>query len=586
MNKLKKLSRRLSSAKITPFLVILGMALILLSRQIYTHSVFLGMDSIFHFNRFYDSAMQIRNGHFSYFQMNYGFSQSGRMINAVYGPFISYLSGLLLLLSGSWFHFQILETLLVLVIAGMSMYLLLIKNSVKRSYAILLAIFYMYSCPVVSWLLTQQFTGIGAAFMPLLILAGTQFFKGHRFSIIYLAGAMALMIQTHLMTSLIGFISLVPMFIAGFFMTDYKWIYFKRACLAAILCLLMTANIWGSLLQLFHNNFLMPVYPVPSMTFFSFKFSIYSWTSLIKPADFALFIWVLYMFVRHFKQWDVKVKTLSITGLVFFYLSTYLFPWDQAMQIYPHLAYNLQFPKRFLVLPFVILPLVAGIMMTKQTTKHDYHWIKIGSLIVAILLGLGINLWAEGFKSLKSIHLVDNQTTVNLTHVYMHKKRKPDQIKNDFYGNDLSGLINDFTKAVPDYLPVRSKLEPVEYNNLHPYYKSHKQLVKKNVSKTYHFVKTVNADGSLTVRWHSPYHHKLTQLPVIKYANTKVTYNGSENGIQTGKIGSIIVHSKHGNNTLTTKYLAGNWWKTMMWICLFSWIFFIYMLFYKLINRK
>ncbi|WP_105957246.1 glycosyltransferase family protein [Apilactobacillus quenuiae] len=586
MNTIKNAYRRLGAFKFTPFLVIFGMALLLLSRQIYTHSVFLGMDSIFHFNRFYDSAMQIKNGHFSYFQMNYGFSQNGRVINAVYGPFISYISGLILLLSGSWFHFQVIETLLILVIAGMSMYLLLIKNQVKRSYAILLSIFYMYSCPVVSWLLTQQFTGIGAAFMPLLILAGTQFFKGHRFSIIYLAGAMALMIQTHLMTSLIGFISLIPMFIAGFFMTKHKWIYVKRACLAAILCLLMTANIWLSVLQLFHNNFLMPVYPVPSMTFFSFKFSIYSWTSLIKPADFALFIWVLYMLIRHFKQWNLKVKTLSMTGLIFFYLSTYLFPWDQAMQAYPHLAYNLQFPKRFLVLPFVILPLVAGIMMTKKTTNHDYKTLKICSLVLAILLGLGINLWAEGFKSLKSVHLVNNQTTVNLTHVYMNDKRTQHQIRDDFYGNDFSGLINDFTKAVPDYLPVRSKLEPVEYNNLHPYHKAHKQLVKKNNSKTYHFVKTVNADGSLTVKWHSPYKNKLTQLPVVKYANTKVIYNGKEKNVQTGKIGSIIVHSKHGKNTLTTKYLAGNLWKTMMWICLGSWIFFIYMLLRSLIYRK
>lgn len=50
--------------------------------------VILGSDSVFHYNRFYEAAMQLKNGNFSYFLSLYGFQQSGRIVNALYGPFL------------------------------------------------------------------------------------------------------------------------------------------------------------------------------------------------------------------------------------------------------------------------------------------------------------------------------------------------------------------------------------------------------------------------------------------------------------------------------------------------------------------
>ncbi|EQE00311.1 putative cell division domain protein, partial [Clostridioides difficile CD9] len=37
--------------------------------------------------------MQFKTGNFSYFQTNYGFQQSGRIVNALYGPLIAYILG-------------------------------------------------------------------------------------------------------------------------------------------------------------------------------------------------------------------------------------------------------------------------------------------------------------------------------------------------------------------------------------------------------------------------------------------------------------------------------------------------------------
>lgn len=37
-------------------------------------------DTIFHFSKFYDTAQQIRNHNFSYFQMNYGMGENRKLV--------------------------------------------------------------------------------------------------------------------------------------------------------------------------------------------------------------------------------------------------------------------------------------------------------------------------------------------------------------------------------------------------------------------------------------------------------------------------------------------------------------------------
>ena len=76
-----------------PYCAIAAMAYLIMFPQFVSHGVILGTDSIFHFNRFYDAAKQIQQLNFSYFQSNYSFQQSGRIINAVYGPLFAYLNG-------------------------------------------------------------------------------------------------------------------------------------------------------------------------------------------------------------------------------------------------------------------------------------------------------------------------------------------------------------------------------------------------------------------------------------------------------------------------------------------------------------
>lgn len=104
--------------KYIPYVTIGIMILINLYFQLMAHNIIIGSDTLFHFNRFYDTAMQIKQAKLSYFQMNYAFKQSGRIVNAVYGPYFAYINGLILLIAKNWFRYQIYTTIIIYLIGG------------------------------------------------------------------------------------------------------------------------------------------------------------------------------------------------------------------------------------------------------------------------------------------------------------------------------------------------------------------------------------------------------------------------------------------------------------------------------------
>lgn len=53
---------------------------------------------------------KIKNHNFSYFMSIYAFHQGGRVINAVYGPILTYLLGALLLAVKSWYQLQVITS--------------------------------------------------------------------------------------------------------------------------------------------------------------------------------------------------------------------------------------------------------------------------------------------------------------------------------------------------------------------------------------------------------------------------------------------------------------------------------------------
>ncbi|TPR41448.1 hypothetical protein DY123_06115 [Apilactobacillus micheneri] len=592
MDSFKRFFKRWWGSKSAPLIVILLMAIALMSKQLLTHSVLLGADSIFHFNRFYDTAMQMKTGKFNYFQANFGFDQTGRVVNAIYGPVISYLSGALLILCRNWYMFQSVQAIIFLVIAGMTMYLLCIKNNVSRGYAMVIGILYMYSSQLMGWITTQQFAGVGAMLVPLLVLTGTEAINKKKVSIPYLALAMTLLIQTHIMSTIIGFIAVIPVFLVALLHTNHKFKMVLHTLIAAVITLALTANVWGSALELFGNNYLMPVFPVANMEDYAFRFDHYSWYSLVKPVEMVVFLFVIYYFVRHFKHSDIVTRTLTITGTFFLFASTTLFPWLTLQKLFPILSSNLQFPKRFLVIPFVMLLLVFGKILTYDDhifTLRAFENPKLFrySLLFALIgINLGINGYNMDFKVDKSNQMVaDKYPWAPIAHSYMYVKHNHHTIKQDFFGDNWQYLISDINKATPDYLPVKANLKPDDYNKLHPYYTAHYQLIIPNLN--HDFDKHVNKDGSLTVVWkNKSFSSKNIQVPAVKYANTQVTLNGKKNAsVKTTEIGAIIAKSKVGQNVMTIKYVNNQQFNLLMIVFVISFLLMIIYLGAKLIFR-
>lgn len=117
----------LKKYRITPYLILFLCAIILLLPQLITGNMMLGADYIFHYNRFYETAMQIKTGNFNYFLSLFSFQTTGRMINALYGPLMAYFQGILLLIAGTWFRYQLLSNFLLFFLSGSSMFYLLKK---------------------------------------------------------------------------------------------------------------------------------------------------------------------------------------------------------------------------------------------------------------------------------------------------------------------------------------------------------------------------------------------------------------------------------------------------------------------------
>ncbi len=149
--------KKLSKRHVKNLVLFFMMSVVILLPQINQHAMILGDDSLFHLNRFYDTAMQLKDHNLQYFISMYGYFGSGRIVNALYGPGIAYLNGVLLLIGGSWFKYQLLSDLFVSMLAAISMYYLVNRAKIAQSLQPWLVILYMSSNGVLAWATDQQF---------------------------------------------------------------------------------------------------------------------------------------------------------------------------------------------------------------------------------------------------------------------------------------------------------------------------------------------------------------------------------------------------------------------------------------------
>jgi len=551
-------------------LILLAVSLFALLPQIFARNLVLGSDYNFHYNRFYDAAMQIKTGHFNYFQSNFGFSQSGRIVNALYGPAFAYLMGGLLLLAGSWLKFQILTGILVYFIAAVGIYRLSRELGASVWFARLFGSLIIFVSWLPMWTQDQIFTGVGMAFIPYVLVYGVRMlnFKGERFWLPF-ALAMAVLIQTHLFSAILTVVALVPFFISGLRHTSKKLQLFTQTIIAALVALGLSANVWGAMWDVFTSNRLIGPYAVDNLqgntTVLSFADNFQTQLGLILTvALLGLTVWSIV------DQKMARSLRLSLWVAGAFALASSRFlPWNEAARKFPMIRTFIQFPFRLQSIMIVLLlPVIAALLSQwlPQQKAQLQRCVKVGLLAMMVL-----------FAYSPYIHLQDGTQAFLGTSVFYRPagmqtttSMAPDRIRAAFRSSDLGKNLHEYNKGTTDYLPTTQTVNltnPSIYPSLYQQYID--EVMKQ--SDRYHY--TVTANGSLRLTWHQTT-AKTRRLPIIVYQHSQTQLNGTTVHLlaSRSRIGAPSVTGRAGNNTLVLRYQASRLATLSLWLTPILWI--------------
>lgn len=606
-----------------PFIWVLITAVLLTLPQFINRNVVVGVDGMFHMNRFYDAMQQIRHMNFSTFQMNYGFEQSGRIVNALYGPLFSYAAGFILLITRTWFRFQLVMGLAVEIIAGWGAYRLAIATGARRFWATAVALIYMVSGIVPVWLSDQQFSAWGAAIVPYVLVYGVLMARDGRVRILPLALSMAILMQTHLLSTVMTAGTLVVLAVyAG--IHHGRW---GRLCarvgVAAITCLLLTANVWGGLLTVYrHNQVIAPFGPVASSTN-----ATTATTGAFKAgtaADLGLILSIILLAqiaaVVLNRQISSLNRWLTLDGAFFLLLSSNLLPWTKIIAHWPALVTYLQFPSRFRVVAVPLLLAGAALSLTELAVDTAVpRWRVIPAVAIAMLTWQTMGTTMTLGDTWQSPTVIPNPTGV----VY-RKVTDMTQVKSALSSRNPVDALRVIGKASADYLPLPGKYAAsVHAEAAYPRYQQLKvpitpitadktgggpvsgyvdeqlaQAAQTSTDTTYQreivlnqmkVTKTARRGGVLELSWHADKTGKV-RLPVVAYAQTQATLNGHSIPQNTllasrNKIGVIQVKQRKGTNVLTLRFKSGMLMHTLLLVTGISWVLVLALLIFRRLSK-
>lgn len=547
------------------FSVIFGISFLYVLPQMLNHSLVLGSDSLFHFNRIYDVYMQFKTGNFSYFQTNYGFQQGGRIVNALYGPGFAYLLGGLLMLVHSWIKFQIITNFLIFFISGYTMYFLSREMAATKRISILMAGFFMSSLWIMRWSTEQNFMAWGVALMPLIVVAGIKMVKedAKGLQVIPLALTVSLMVQVHLLSAIMSVGVLATFFIVGIIRATQKRQLLLKCIWAGLLSLVLTFNVWGAMVDVLMKNKLYPPYDNPDMANSTMNLSTGDPTltriGLVMSLIFVLQI--LWLLTKR-DQLSLTNKVVTILGLLFLILSSNVMPWTEIADAVPQLQRFLQFPRRFEGFASVLL--LAGFGATLSTAPFEKSRRYCELLLLVGSLSIGVQVYSEINKS--SMVWNNQQPLASAENVNITSNTSNKEITHAFTSSNLGAGLNLVTKATPDYLPGNRVLSKDPYID-------YQRDMRINESKV---DKTVKQNGELTISWNATEKGARITLPVVIYNNSAIRLNGQSidpKRMNLSTMGSPSVKStKTGSNVLTIRYQSKIVTKTGLFIVALTWI--------------
>lgn len=525
-------------------LFIIGFAILLVTPQLFTRKVILGSDSIFHYNRFYEAAMQLKNGNFSYFLSLYGFQQSGRIVNALYGPFFAYLQGGLILISGTWFRYQIVSRVLLHILAESSMYALLKQCKVKTSIALSLGLLYATTFSIQYWTMRQGFSSWGAALLPYCFIPAIHYVFYQRVDQVRLALSMALIFQIHVLSALMLAMMYLPFYLYTFVKatTSKKKETILKVLIAVILFLLLTVNVWGVILYLRGANHLLDPFINREIGKNGIDGTARYW--LYTPI--SLMVLLILQFIYAIVNWKKLARwkrILHFIYFVFFFLSTGLFPWQYLVENGNTFAELIQFPFRFFVPATILLLAITGLTVTRFV-----NWRKSIAVLLFAFAGVGlIQNIMDTTDRVKSA-AQDGELISIVKHTYVEGDYQT--ISLTMNDSDLSQFLNLVVKPTPDYVPIYGTIG--KQNTYDLYY--------ENIVTNQRTEKLIE-DNYLVLTWQADEGEELN-LPIVVYKDSILTLNGKEldkDDYNLSTIGTPTVSSQEGKNKLELRYQEPEW---------------------------
>lgn len=554
-----------------PYLIILTFVTILISPQLIGHATFITADRFFHFGRFYDSLQQIKTGNYNYFQTNYSFGQCGRIINAVYGPYFAYLNGLLLWACGSWFKYEIVVDYILFLVAGMGMFRLTQKVKTPYWIGLLLSLLYLSVGILPGWLRANNFMAWGSALAPYVIMIGIEMVQNKEkpFSTIKLMLIMSLLAQIHLLSTVILAFALIPFAIIGFKNIPNKKLMIRDLALAVGGTLLLTANIWGALLEVsIHNQMALPKAFNLSSTAMRLSSHNSEHSHVLKVLAILLVLQLIYA-IWHVKKNKMNFL-LTVWGAFFLIISSKLMPWDSIQTILPVLGRSFQFPYRLMVAGYPLL--FAGMGITVQELSN-LNIKQKSNLIVQVLiyLGLGLTLFKAGQSTFKTnqkfTRIYNDPNQVVAMTSYYKMTSDPTKFWQATNSTDLGKLFILINKAEADYLPDYGK--PSASFETRKAYEEH-VLKKKN--SYIHYVK----NGNLYLKWYAKKTNK-RYLPLILYSESSLILNGQElKKTKVSNVGTPLIQEEKGWNIARLSFKCPESFKLCIIVSLVSWILMLF----------
>ncbi|WP_086273189.1 hypothetical protein [Candidatus Enterococcus testudinis] len=539
--------------------ILIAMSIVFLLPQIIGRGMILGSDVVFHFNRFYETSQQIKEGNFQYFLSIYGFQQSGRIVNALYGPFFAYFQGLLVLLSHSWYQYQLLSNGLLYLLSGLSMFGLLRKLNVNGWLATAMGVFYMSTYSVQYWIERQGFSAWGAAVLPLCLIPLIALGQEKKLRPFAVGVSVAVLFQIHVFSSIMLVLMYVPFFLRAFFGGEgaqaKKQLLWKLSG-AIGLFLLLTANIWLGMADLYlHNQLLAPFINHNMQNNTITGTSSYWWsTPILLPLVCGLF------FCGELKVWPKlagDMKLLTWVAAIFFVLATNFIPWTWLGSLDNGLINLIQFPFRFFV-PATVL-IIAGLCLLAPYYRGQ-QLVKPIWVIALVVLSSGQVLIQTTNKMLD--WRSDEAAVTLRNHTYLGTDSAA-ELKAAYFSTDKSLALDLYQRSTPDYVPIYQETTENKYDAYG------KQIIEGNNT----VVKSVE-DGKLTLRWQGD-SADWVQVPIINYRYTELTLNQTSltrDDIQLSTIGVVTLQQRIGANVLVVDYDAPWYFDGALWLTMAAWL--------------